>query len=222
MAAGEIVAWILFGLVAFLVILGFTGVIPPKSLEGGTCEFSQGVCTVFTALGTPDWFLSSRNFYWYFLAPIGVICVVVYGFLDTLRLFRNNTVNLLLAIFIAFISIPTNVFTTFVATLMTVLGTYAVSAFFIVFVMGVFFISYGVITETRYENVWKPRIKVIDEKIKILEDNLKKMEGDPAATTAADRIREKIRDYRFQEMELKADEKASKRGEKKSGSEFHP
>ncbi len=206
--AGTVIAWVLFGIVAVLIIVGLTGVITPMKLEGGTCQFSDAVCGVFHALGTPDWFLSSKNFYWYFLAPIAVIGVVVYGFLDTLRLFRNRTVNILLAIFIALISIPTNVFTTFVATLMAILGTYSVSAFFIVFVVGVFFISAGTIRRVRGE--FTPGLESLENKIRYKQDELRRLESSDLPRTnpvayarRIKEINEELRDYESQKDAIK-------------------
>lgn len=133
-------------IIVAVTVLGFTGTIQTIKLTG-TCQFPNAVCNMGKMLGIPDFFLTNRNFMFYFLMPLGAIGAIVYGFLDRMHLFRNTTVNVSIAIFIALASVPTQVLTMLAATMLTILGTYAVGAFVVVFVVGVFLIVRGTISQ---------------------------------------------------------------------------
>lgn len=144
-----LVAGIVAGVIVLVTVLGFTGSIRTQPLTG-ECKFSSWVCNVGKMLGVPNFFLTSNGFIFYFLMPLGAIGTIIYGFLDRIRLFRHP-VNVTLSVFIALICVPTQVLTMLAATMLALMGTYAVGAFVVVFVVGVALIVGGTISRVGAE-----------------------------------------------------------------------
>lgn len=157
-----------------VTILGFTGVIPTPPMTG-TCAFPDMVCRWGKMFGIPDFFLSNRNFIFYFLMPLGALGTIIYGFLSTLRLFGSTRVTVLLSIFITLICVPTQVISMLAATLLTILGTWAVGAFVVVFGLGIFLVSKGTLYNIRgtygvFEADMSKKIAEMNRKIAELRD----------------------------------------------------
>jgi len=165
------VDWAIFAAVVIVVIIvaatvgAAIGSIKTKPLEG-KCQFSPAVCGWGRTLGIPDFFLSNRNFIFYFLMPVGAIGAIVYGFLDRIGLFYNKAVKVSIAVFIALACIPTQVITLLAATLLTILGGYAVAAFVVVFVVGVVLVSATTLGGLKARNI-KDTAKAVEEAKKI-------------------------------------------------------
>ena len=156
------------------VILGFTGVIPTPPLVG-KCEFTSMICRWGKMFGIPDFFLTNRNFIFYFLMPLGAIGTILYGFLERLGLFYSRKVNVLLSVFITLICIPTQVISLLAATMLSILGAWAVGAFAVVFGVGIFLVSKGTLYNVRgrygvFEADMGKKIVEINRKIKELND----------------------------------------------------
>jgi hypothetical protein len=169
-----ILAIILACVLVVVTVLGFTGVIPTPPMTG-KCEFPNMVCRWGKMFGIPDFFLSNRNFIFYFLMPLGALGTIVYGFLTELRLFHNTKVHVLLSVFITLTCIPTQVISMLAATMLTILGAYSVGAFVVVFGVGVFIVSKGTLYDTRrrykvFEVDLEKKMREIDTKIDRLHD----------------------------------------------------
>jgi len=205
-----IVAIIIVVVIVAVTALGFSGKIRTEQLTG-KCQFSSGVCNVGKMLGIPDFFLTNRNFMFYFLMPLGAIGAIVYGFLDRIHLFRNQAVNVSIAIFIALASIPTQVLTMLAATMLTLLGTYAVGAFVVVFVFGVLIVSVGTIRSAR--NVFTPTIAALNSEIDYLQGELDKLKPTVINLEERQRLMHKIAQLKAEAAGIKIVEKAEKKGE---------
>jgi hypothetical protein len=167
---------IIFGLVLLALIAApiIIGVIQKYTVPEGTCSLNAVVCSIGATMGIPGWFLQGSNMIWYLLLPLALVGIVVYGFLDKLRIFSNTGINIALAIIIALILIPAKLYTILVAGMMAVLGTYSVAAFGIVFVLGVFYVSLGSIGRIRAQ--YTPESIAIDRNIAKIKNEMKKID----------------------------------------------
>lgn len=96
--------------------------------------------TMLSTIGIPDDWLYTPAIIYLFFVPLIGITAIVYGFLDSMQIFPNINVNLLLALVFAFATIPFGVFTTFVSTLFALMGAYSTGAFAFLFFFGVIFV----------------------------------------------------------------------------------
>jgi len=200
-----------------VTILGFTGVIPTPKLTG-TCAFTPMICRWGKMFGIPDFFLTNRNFIFYFLMPLGAIGTIVYGFLNELRLFHNEKVRILLSIFITLTCIPTQVVTMLTATMLTILGAYSVGAFVVVFGVGVYIVSKGTLYNVRgsyrvFEVDLEKKMREIDTKIDRFHDPtyLRRNFINPAdAAEEIRRLEEKKAKYKIDKEHLETMKKLEK------------
>ncbi len=96
--------------------------------------------TLLKTIGAPDNWLWIPGIIYLFFVPLLGITVIAYGFLDAMQIFPNINVNLILALVIAFATIPFGVFTKFVMFLFALMGVYSTGAFAFLFFFGVLYV----------------------------------------------------------------------------------
>lgn len=92
-------------------------------------------------LDLPAEWVEFPEFIYYFLFPILGVIVIVYGFLDTMRIFDNNSINIILAVIIGFSFQISGFLGSIVKITFGLLGPISVVAFALLFVGGLGFIS---------------------------------------------------------------------------------
>jgi len=88
----------------------------------------------------PEWMVFPELLY-YFILPLTGIMVIVYGFLDTMRIFDNEKINIILSVIIAFTALISTIFVGFVKLVFGLLGPISVGAFALLFLAGLGYIS---------------------------------------------------------------------------------
>ena len=131
--------YIIYGVIAFFIVmmaLGVSGVfeteIPGAEKE---CDLPDAVCSFGTLVGFPKGWLNTSTFLWYSLIPILGIWLIIFGFLDRIRIFKKS-INGILSFLIAFSTVPLGFFVILVSTLFAIMGVYSVILFFILFIIG--------------------------------------------------------------------------------------
>jgi len=109
-----------------------------KAFAEGDCDLPDNVCEFAAKLGFPRGWLSTEKFIWYSILPLLGIWLIIYGFLDRIKIFKG-AISALLAFVMAFSTIPLGFFVILVATLFSIMGTYAVFMFVALFVIGLIF-----------------------------------------------------------------------------------
>ena len=90
-----------------------------------------------TALGLPEEWMAFPTFIYNFLLPFIAIFAVSLGLLGELNLYRTQpNVKYVLAFAMAFSTLPTRVFVSFVALSLGVLGVFSYLVFFVLFIVG--------------------------------------------------------------------------------------
>jgi len=92
-------------------------------------------------LGLPQEWVEFPKLLYYYILPILAVVVIVYGFLDTMRIFDNNTINLILSIIIGLMLLISRILPTIVKFVIGVLGPISVVAFGLLFLGGLGYIS---------------------------------------------------------------------------------
>ncbi len=92
---------------------------------------------VLSFIGVPDEWLYTPGIIYLFIIPLTGVIVIVYGFLDSMQIFPNINVNLILSIVIGFGIIPVGVFTKMVTLLFGIMGAYSTAAFTFLFIFGI-------------------------------------------------------------------------------------
>jgi len=186
-------------IVIFLgIIIGIgylTGVNVPNEWKQG-CTFPSYVCNAFDKIGMPSGLLNSQLIIWYCILPLLGIAFVVYGFLDTIRIFNSKFINGALSVIVAAVTIPLGLFLVIVSTLFAMMGVYAVGAFVLLFFVGVGFVASGLLRgwkagaieqrlfdEEIRSNInqirtYKKRIELCKREIRELENKVDKKEID--------------------------------------------
>lgn len=95
----------------------------------------------FRALGFPEDWLWFPAFIYYGIVPLTGVWLILYGFLDQLRIFRREIINGVLAFLIAFSTIPLGLFVSMVALMFGMLGVYATIVFVILAIIGIGFMG---------------------------------------------------------------------------------
>jgi len=122
---------------------------------------------ISTLLNLPKGSLEASNFLWYVLVPFIAIWAIVLGFLRTLRIFPNQrTIELIIAFCMAFATLPTGIFMSFVNLLLGFSGVWATGVFFVMFIAGVFLYGRGWTGSLWQEKGTENKIRQIEQKIK--------------------------------------------------------
>lgn len=136
---------LIFGPVGFIIIiyaLYIVGVFEAQMPGAGeTCELPDMVCSTLTTFGFPAQWLSLKTFLFYSMIPILAIWLIIYGFLDRIRIFDKKAINGVLAFLIAFSMVPLGMFVAIVSVLFSVMGVYSVILFVILFFLGTGFFA---------------------------------------------------------------------------------
>jgi len=135
---------LIFGLIILLFII-FTSAfnasrVDIEDITSGECNFPRFTCKVGEATGLPSGWLRYNTFLKYVLLPFMGICFIVYGFLDAIKIFPQNRINAILSVIISLSTIFVQVFTVIVATMFATLGMFSTFAFFLLFVIGLFYL----------------------------------------------------------------------------------
>lgn len=109
---------------------------------GEKCNLPDAVCGLGTAIGFPEEWLNTKTFLWYSIIPILGMWLIIYGFLDRIRIFRS-AISGLLAFLIAFSTVPLGIFVIIVSILFSIMGIYSVVLFFTLFIIGTIMFSIG-------------------------------------------------------------------------------
>lgn len=144
-------------LLAGISLLGFSGVLAGVNIveitSGPSCNMPPVVCQIGTTIGIPSNWLTYEKFIWYALLPITGMWLIIYGFLSEIKIFSDTKINAVLSLVIAFSTIPMGVFVIIVAVMFGLMGMYATLAFFVLFILGVFYLSGAKIRG--WKRVWR-------------------------------------------------------------------
>jgi hypothetical protein len=136
---------IIYGLPIFLIIimvLGQMGVFEAQMPgEGLKCNLPSAVCSFGTAIGFPEEWLNTKTFLWYSIIPILGMWLIIYGFLDRIKIFWKTSLNMALSFLIAFSTVPLGIFILIVSTIFAIMGVYSVVLFVILFFIGTGFFT---------------------------------------------------------------------------------
>jgi hypothetical protein len=196
---GNIVVTLLYGVIILVVFvlpllqrLGYIHIFPDR-IDGETLKrwgfpqanrFPDSVCNVLKMLTLQEEIACYMpEFLFLVILPFAAIFAIAYGFLWTLRIFRDVPneagINRLLAFIIAFSTIPMGTFMILVAFWFSFMGGFSVAVFVAMFVLGVFFRGYRFVSK-EYERAIVVTTKLKSELKKILERELAdiRSEGD--------------------------------------------
>jgi hypothetical protein len=149
-----------FGLIAFLVLIVLLFVIPlfieypqylsvPKDFQHW--EFPPAAKDVLQLIGLPrEWGYVPAIIY-LFILPFAAIYALVWAFLITLEIFPQRNVNRILALIIAFMTIPMGWFTKIVWVLFSFMGVWSLLLFVATFIVGIFYRGAGVAAKQQQE-----------------------------------------------------------------------
>ncbi len=91
--------------------------------------------------GLPSEWTVFPEFLYYFILPLLGIMVIVYGFLNNMKIFDNDRLNIILAVIIGLAALISNIFMGFVKLIFGLLGPISVGAFGLLFLGGLGYIS---------------------------------------------------------------------------------
>lgn len=139
-------------IVVIFSLLGVSGIFGGITVSGDnqelSCNLPGAVCAVGGAIGFPSGWLRTDTFIWYAFIPLLGIAMIIFGFLDRIKIFRGS-INGVLATLIAFSMIPLGIFVLIVAFIFGILGIYSVALFVGLFIAGTYLYSRGLITGWR-------------------------------------------------------------------------
>jgi len=150
-----------FSLIMFLVLIVLAFVLPqfisfpdymttvPDSFK--YWEFPEGAKDALLLIGLPrEWGYVPAIIY-LFILPFAAIYALVWSFLTTLAIIPQSNVNKLLALIIAFLTIPMGWFVKMVWSLFSFMGAWSVAIFAATFVAGIFFRGAGITAKEHAE-----------------------------------------------------------------------
>jgi hypothetical protein len=169
-------------IVFIFVFLGLYGYFNIGSLGGptsdctGKCNF-DGFCGFFIALGFPECWLQTNTFIWYAFLPLAAVWMIIFGFLDRVRIFKAS-INAALAFLIAFSMIPLGVFVLIISFVFGIMGIYSTFLFVILFFAGTALYSRGLF------NAWKGVYGGFEKQMSNYDRKIANAEGEIARLTA--------------------------------------
>ncbi len=161
----------LVGILLIIMILGFSGVFttPVVMPEDAECNLPVAVCGFGNAIGFPDAWLRTDTFLWYCFIPMAGVWMIVYGFLERIRIFKTS-ISGVLAFLIAFSMVPLGIFVLIVSILFSFIGIYSIILFFALFIIGTLMYSRGLFRS------WKDLYKSYDTAIDRCDGPIKEAE----------------------------------------------
>lgn len=126
--------------------------------------------------GFPEEWLDTKNMIFYGFIPFLAIWLIIYGFLDRIRIFNKKKLNSFLSFLIAFSTLPMRLFILIVATLFAIMGVYSVALFAAIFIIGIFLYSRGMIwTWKREFGHYDMVVAGMDKQIDFLKNRVRKI-----------------------------------------------
>jgi hypothetical protein len=169
------------GLIAFLILIVLLFVIPqfipfPQYLEVPESfkyqSLPEAAKDALQLIGLPrEWGYVPAIIY-LFILPFAAIYTLVWAFLVALGIFPQANVNRILALIIAFMTIPMGWFVKIVWILFSFMGAWSVAVFAATFVLGIFFRGAGAVAKQHQE--YK---KLVDIRKERLRDAIKSLES---------------------------------------------
>jgi hypothetical protein len=146
MVDGKTVAVLILAPVLFIIVmLGVSGVFKGFSVGSANPEEKCNLgpaCPLGIAIGFPEGWLRTDTFIWYCFIPLTGVWMIIFGFLDRIRIFKGS-INAVLGFLIAFSMVPLGIFVIIVTLLFNVMGVYSVVMFMILFFVGTYLYSRG-------------------------------------------------------------------------------
>jgi len=174
----------LFSILGFLSILLFT-----INVRAQVDIDPQGtIKSVFVdVFGFPEEWFNVKDLIFYGLIPFLGIFTIIYGLLDRIRIFRRKKINGLLSFLIAFSTLPMRLFILIVVTLFAIMGVYSVAIFAVIFIIGVFLFSRGMIWTWKREyghydmavTGGDKQIDLLNDRIRKIDDQINRIKNDP-------------------------------------------
>jgi hypothetical protein len=205
---GNLVVSLLYGVIILVVFilpllqrLGYIHIFPDR-IDGETLKkwgfpqsnrFPEPVCNVLKMLTLQEEIACYMpELLFLVILPFAAIFAIAYGFLWTLRIFRNVPneagINRLLAFIIAFSTIPMGTFMILVAFWFSFMGGFSVAVFVAMFVLGVFFRGYEFVSK-EYLKAKEAEIRYLREKIRAALNSLQNIRGFTAPADKQNELR---------------------------------
>jgi hypothetical protein len=166
----SIAAVIVLAIVILIIsLVGVSGAFKGFSVGGSANPEEQcnlgPACAFGMAIGFPEGWLRTDTFIWYCFIPLAGVWMIIFGFLDRIRIFKGS-INAVLSFLIAFSMIPLGIFVIIVSLLFSIMGVYSVGLFVGLFFIGTIFYSRGLVGAWRgvyggYEKSISAQDKVI-------------------------------------------------------------
>jgi hypothetical protein len=135
----------------FVFLLFFWGATSKSTMvvpsDQQTVPMPEYMSPVFQIVGFPAAWLYFPAFIYYAIIPMAGVMLILYGFLDMLRIFGpgRSSVNMALAILIGLSTVPMGSFVSTISVLFGILGIYVTAVFGVLMFVGVFFIGSGLL-----------------------------------------------------------------------------
>jgi len=135
--------------ILIISLLGVTGAYGGLSIGGPAdpnikCNIPEAACVFGRAIGFPEGWMRTDTFIWYCFIPLAGVWMIIFGFLDKIRIFKGS-INAVLSFLIAFSMIPLGIFVILVSLLFSIMGVYSVFLFVGLFFIGTILYSRGLI-----------------------------------------------------------------------------
>lgn len=160
------------GFIIFIILIALLFIIPqfvpyPQYLEVPESfryyELPDAAKEVLGYIGIPrDWGYVPAIIY-LFILPFAAIYTLVWAFLSSLKIFEGMPrVNVVLAFVVTFMTIPMGWFVKMVWVLFSFVGAWSVAVFVAIFVLGILFRGYGIVSGEYYKTMamkWRDKAK---------------------------------------------------------------
>jgi len=134
--------FVLIGILVFIAVTSWMEIQDRvKAAEGGPCGFPEAACNFAEAVGFPKSWLQSDAFIWYGIIPMFGMTLIIFGFLDQIKIFNRSSLNFAIAFFAAFSTIPLGGYVILVVVLFQLMGKFSIIVFGFMFFLG--FIAYA-------------------------------------------------------------------------------
>ncbi len=186
---------VLIGILVFMAVTSWMEIQDRvRAAEGGPCGFPEAACKFAEAVGFPKSWLQSETFIWYGIMPMFGMTLIIFGFLDQIKIFKRTSLNFLIAFFAAFSTLPLGGYVIFVVVLFQLMGKFSIVVFALLVFLGILlyvtrlgtsFVGYGYAYIKReldnkrkvYEREKRELEKEIDKEVKRMEKVAKHFKG---------------------------------------------
>jgi len=164
----------LFSILGFLSILLF--IVNVKAQVD--VDPQETIKSIFVdVFGFPEEWLNTNNIIFYGIIPFAAVWIIIFGFLDRIRIFKRTSLNGFLSFLIAFSTLPMRLFILIVATVFAIMGVYSVAIFAVIFMVGVFLFSRGMIwTWKREYGHYDMAVAGVDKQMDLLKERIRKID----------------------------------------------